>query len=232
MQTPAQAPAPVAAPPTLPPGQPVIEGVPGLTQFPAKPLTARDVAALRAQRSQLSDQLESAVGRRNRIAEQLRSASPSEQPGLKARLDLLDRRILQLEGDLAESGRALSSALASGTATTAPPPNFGGLSTKQVTAISILSVIFVLGPMAMGVAYSLIRRANRPPPSPPSQDNVRLERIEQAVDAIAIEVERISEGQRFVTRILTEQQELPALGAGQRAAEPIPIRQGEGVRRG
>ena len=33
----------------------------------------------------------------------------------------------------------------------------------------------------------------------------RLARIEQAVDAIALEVERISEGQRFTTRLLSEQ---------------------------
>jgi len=39
----------------------------------------------------------------------------------------------------------------------------------------------------------------------------RLERIEQAVDAIALEVERISEGQRFTTRLL-----------GERAAERLP----------
>jgi hypothetical protein len=32
----------------------------------------------------------------------------------------------------------------------------------------------------------------------------RLERIEQAVDAIAVEVERISEGQRFTTKLLSE----------------------------
>jgi hypothetical protein len=32
----------------------------------------------------------------------------------------------------------------------------------------------------------------------------RLERIEQAVDSIAIEIERISEGQRFTTRLLSE----------------------------
>ena len=36
----------------------------------------------------------------------------------------------------------------------------------------------------------------------------RLQRIEQAVDAIAIEVERMSESQRFVTKVLTER--LPA----------------------
>ena len=32
----------------------------------------------------------------------------------------------------------------------------------------------------------------------------RLERIEQAVDTIAIEMERIGEGQRFVTKLLAE----------------------------
>ena len=32
----------------------------------------------------------------------------------------------------------------------------------------------------------------------------RLNRIEQAVDAIAIETERVSESQRFVTRLLAE----------------------------
>lgn len=32
----------------------------------------------------------------------------------------------------------------------------------------------------------------------------RLERMEQAIDSVAIEVERISEGQRFATRLLSE----------------------------
>lgn len=35
----------------------------------------------------------------------------------------------------------------------------------------------------------------------------RLARIEQAVDAIAVEVERISEGQRFTTKLLSERAE-------------------------
>ena len=32
----------------------------------------------------------------------------------------------------------------------------------------------------------------------------RLERIEQAVDAIAIEMERVSEGQRFTTKLIAD----------------------------
>lgn len=38
----------------------------------------------------------------------------------------------------------------------------------------------------------------------------RLARVEQAVEAIAIEVERISEGQRFVTKLLSERAQLEA----------------------
>lgn len=34
--------------------------------------------------------------------------------------------------------------------------------------------------------------------------DARIERIEQAVDSIAIEMERVSEGQRFVTKLLSE----------------------------
>jgi hypothetical protein len=37
----------------------------------------------------------------------------------------------------------------------------------------------------------------------PADVERRLERIEQAVDAIAIEVERVSEGQRFTTKLLS-----------------------------
>lgn len=39
----------------------------------------------------------------------------------------------------------------------------------------------------------------------------RVNRIETAVDATAIEVERISEGQRFTTRLLAERAGAPAL---------------------
>ena len=40
----------------------------------------------------------------------------------------------------------------------------------------------------------------------------RLERIEQAVDTIALEMERIGEGQRFVTKLLAERP--PAVSDG------------------
>ncbi len=41
-------------------------------------------------------------------------------------------------------------------------------------------------------------------PQRASDLEARLDRIEQAVDTIAIEMERIGEGQRFVTKLLAE----------------------------
>jgi hypothetical protein len=51
-----------------------------------------------------------------------------------------------------------------------------------------------------------IRRMDREHLMPPGdpQINDRLQHIEQAIDAIAVEVERIAEGQRFVTRVMAE----------------------------
>jgi len=62
----------------------------------------------------------------------------------------------------------------------------------------------------------------------PSVDDARLERLEAAVDAIAIEVERISESQRFTVGLLSERLpprsdlvgELPPAGSMKRVNTP------------
>jgi hypothetical protein len=43
----------------------------------------------------------------------------------------------------------------------------------------------------------------------PGDVTVRLERMEQAIDSIAVEVERISEGQRFTTKLLSDRSAAP-----------------------
>jgi hypothetical protein len=56
---------------------------------------------------------------------------------------------------------------------------------------------------ATKVILAWIRRP-RAPGALPSDLTERLERIERAVDVTALEVERIGEGQRFLTRALGE----------------------------
>jgi len=64
--------------------------------------------------------------------------------------------------------------------------------------------------ITLGLGIPLVRswtkrkelEASRAPADPMAAE--RLARIEHAVEAIAIEVERISEGQRFVTKLMAE----------------------------
>jgi hypothetical protein len=80
----------------------------------------------------------------------------------------------------------------------------------QFAFVLITSLAAVTG---IGVAvHSYLRRARRKDAgviAPVPHD--RLERLEMAVDSIAIEVERISESQRFLTKLQTERSEDRAL---------------------
>jgi len=81
--------------------------------------------------------------------------------------------------------------------------------------VPIVAVIMV-GVTAIGVplARAYARRLEREPSQPavPPDVTARLERMEQALDSIAIEVERISEGQRFTTKLLSERNTTGASG--------------------
>ena len=196
-----------------------------MIELPGRPMTARDVAILRARRSELSNQLESATSRRNSLAGKLEDADGVNKAGIEQRISLLDNRILQLESDLAETGRQLSSAPAGLVASSSVGMPFA-LNPGQVTAISIISVIgitCVAFPIAIAIARKIWRSGLRRDPAAVAPESAqRMERLEQAVDAIAIEIERVSEGQRYVTRLLTEGA-APALPVGQKAADPVRI---------
>jgi hypothetical protein len=65
------------------------------------------------------------------------------------------------------------------------------------------AIIVVIG-VPMARAYSRRMDAQSRNPQIPSEVAARLERMEQAIDSVALEVERISEGQRFTTKLLSE----------------------------
>jgi hypothetical protein len=219
MQTqPAQTPTPPARP-TI-----VVQDAPGVGTFSiTTPMSAREVAAIKAQRDELSNQLQSVDSRRSRLLSQLRqTGDPTAIKGLEDRLALLDKRQLQLESDIATTGQQLTSAPA-GLAASTNAPLVAGLGSGQVVAISIVGIIFVLAPLTMGFARTIWKRANKPglPPTAFTETAQRLERLESAVDTIAVEIERISEGQRFVTKLLSEGSPASSLLAAQRSPEAL-----------
>ena len=237
LQSPAELPVPPApqAPPA-PPALPAQPGVPGAASFLRPPTTQREVSALRQRGEMLSDQLQSANGRRNNLAQQLEDASGTSRAGIEQRIAQLDARIMTIEADIAANGRLLAMAppnllSRSEESTGVPARSPFNLNPGQITGITIVGTIFVLFPLAIAMARNIWRRGSRHTAPPPvSQESMqRMERLEQAVDAIAIEVERVSEGQRFMTRLLTEGAAQP-LSVGQKAGEPARIPDRESMR--
>ncbi len=99
--------------------------------------------------------------------------------------------------------------------------------TISVAFFAMIAFIAVGIPIARAWARRMDRKGQA---APVAQDLApRLDRIEQAVEAVAIEVERVSEGQRYTTKVLAELRALPAPNplaawpdrAGQGAAVPV-----------
>ena len=194
----------------------------------AAPTTVEEIQALRSRREELSSQLVSAAGRRKSLAGELRGATGADKLGLEQRIGVLDQRIVQLESDIASTGRQLTSApagLLSVATEAASPRAFDIFSPAQFTALSIVFTVFVLFPLAFAAARLMWRRAKQPVTVPAIQGEAaqRLERLEQSVEAVAIEVERISEGQRFVTRLLSSTAQPGVLPGTQRETVAVKI---------
>ena len=61
-------------------------------------------------------------------------------------------------------------------------------------------------------AYARRVETGKAPRHLPADVEQRLHRMEQSIDAIAVEIERIAEGQRFTTRLLAERAGMPPAG--------------------
>ena len=139
--------------------------------------------------------------------------------------------------------------------TTVPPPSarqsnpYGPIDPDAITAVFLLLSLGIIIPISLGLTRRLWRRSPsaQMPRDAEMVSKTRLDRLEQAVDAIAIEIERISEGQRFVTRVLTERpasvrpaasdadsaaiaEGKPFLALGAGPMEPVPVAQRQAVK--
>ncbi len=74
----------------------------------------------------------------------------------------------------------------------------------MVVAIFLISfgIPFVVAPLVKAISLRL-SRASEPGES---RTEARLSAIERNVDVIAVEVEKLSEGQRFLTKLLAERE--------------------------
>lgn len=165
------------------------------------------VVQLEAKRSELSTQLSSVVQRRHDVARELARADPSARAGLEQRLQLLDARIISIEQEIARNGEEMAQARK--IETTIPPIFARGRPRNDFMPVFGLIFAFaILFPLIIVATRAMWRRSSGPTLPPGwNETNERLERMERAVDAIAVEVERVSEGQRFMAKLMVERGE-------------------------
>ena len=168
---------------------------------------------LQAQQRDLRTQIRRGTGDRVELSAQL--------SGVNAQISTVNAQIAAVRADVAARvGIPAAPAI--------PAIPRRGLDGDNVTAIFIVFMLAVLMPISLGITRRLWRRGSKTD-APRVDDMIspRLDRLEQAVDAVAIEIERISESQRFVTRILVERPRpaanAPAMPANQEPVAERPI---------
>lgn len=89
-----------------------------------------------------------------------------------------------------------------------PPEIIPLANIAQETALGLmglLAAIIILGPIARVIARRMSHKADLAPQAAQSQLlNQQIAQLQQAVDTMSVEIERISESQRFQTKLLSE----------------------------
>ena len=161
---------------------------------------------------ELKNQRQELADRRQSIGGTYEGASGANRDGIGQRILELDKNIVSYEREIFRVGQAYAAKAGGETRTFVDvgqsiPSNY----VKEDEAAGMaFGFSFMTAIVVFFVTRRLMRRkyAGVTPMQQPNliASNERLDRIETAVDSIAIEVERVSENQRFMTRLMTETQ--------------------------
>ncbi|MFL5499788.1 MAG: hypothetical protein ACJ79Q_01005 [Gemmatimonadaceae bacterium] len=207
------------APTPAAPAAPVLAGR-------ASPSASAIYEGFKAQREVLQGQMNDLEGTRRQITNQLEdlSADSPERKPLEDRVTTIDTRIKAVDQMMAGNAAQLASAAAVPGAIVEHPrinPNRDG-PPEEVYVVGTIFMLITLLPLSIALARRIWRRSAAVVTSFPKELSDRLLRLEHMTEATSLEVERIGEGQRFLTKLFTEGEGARALGAG--AARPVETR--------
>ena len=209
---------PAPTPPTGP-SAPVV----GAAAPRATPSASAIYQGYRAQQRELSNQLDDLDGTRRELQaqiDQLDVGDAGRKP-LEDRLTDINTRIKAVDGMLAANATQLAQAAAiPGAVVEQPPPMQRQGPPEEAWVLGGIFLIVAVFPLSVAFARRIWRRSAAAVTSLPRDIADRLQRMEQAIEATAVEVERIGEGQRFITRLFTETERAKAIGA--KSAERNP----------
>lgn len=195
------------------------------------------LVALDARREELKSQLQSLTDRRAMLSAQMEDAQGAAQRDLQARIATLDQRTARLDNELNGVDDAINAAIAQGAtresgfdqlirgAFTQTAPRREGLFNRGsddgiTTILAGQGIGFVL--LGLVLWRGLRRRVASGIARLAPDDANRIAQLQSAVDVMAVEIERISEGQRYVAKVLNER-----LALGEGPAAQLPVRRGD-----
>jgi len=193
--------------------------------------SAADVyTAARNSRKELRNQLESLEGKRQELTQELSDGGTADaaKAGLTARIKELDARIVSADQAIAQADAAVAAAASIPGAIVEPPPYQRQGPPDEIFAIPIVFTLVVLMPIAIAYARRIWKRSVTVVAPVPRELQEKLQLLTESVESIGLEVERIGEGQRFITKVFTDTN---ARLLNQGSAQPIvaPQRGGEHV---
>ena len=183
------------------------------TTAPTAPVSGTPEQIYRGQREKrevLGEQKSRLENERDEIAQQFRRGPVGDidKTGLEQRLAQVDQAIAKVSIDIAEADAEVAQSAAVPGAIVEPPyrdPWENGPPVELVATGLVITGI-LLFPICLAWARRLWRRASVVSAVPPELVE-RMAGMERGIDAVALEVERIGEGQRFVTQLLAERGE-------------------------
>ncbi|HYN81647.1 MAG TPA: hypothetical protein VES88_09115 [Gemmatimonadaceae bacterium] len=170
----------------------------------------------RAQREELGDQLSNLQETRDELARELLQvpAGTPGRTGIEQRITSLDERIAVMDKQIAEADAQVAKAASVPGAIVEPPRIVREGPPEEAFIMGMVFIFVVMLPLTIAYSRRIWRRSGTVIAAFPKEIAERLGRLEQAAEATALEVERIGEGQRFLTRLFTEGPQAHALSAG------------------
>jgi hypothetical protein len=206
----------------MPQQTPVVGNAPAIATLNGTPLSSPQAVyqAFKAQRRELGRQMDELQSTRQEISSQLQepTVNGADRKGLESRIGDVDSRIGTLQKQMADADAQVAKAAGVPGAAVDPPepPRTGPPDEAWVLGGMFIVIVFL--PLSIAFARRIWKRGGQIVAALPKEIADRLARVEQTVEATAIEVERIGEGQRFMTKVLTEHSPSAlALGVGQQA---------------
>ncbi|PYP77681.1 MAG: hypothetical protein DMD35_14075 [Gemmatimonadetes bacterium] len=191
-----------------------------------KPVTSPQAVyeGMKHQRDELGNQMDRLKDERRDITNRLQGEeqiSTADKAGLEKRLTTIDGRIEALDAQIAGADAQVASAAAVPGAIVERPPEVRHGPPEEAFVLGGIFLFVAIFPISIAFARRIWRRGAGVVAAIPHDIIERFTQIDQAVESIAVEVERIGEGQRFITRVLAEQGR-PALA--EPAAHGVEVR--------